>query len=881
MDSMSRFFKRLAILLRGEHFKDELDEEMAFHREQRERELREGGMSAEAARHAAMRQFGNAARLKDQSHAVVGFRLESVAQDLRFAARQLRKNPGFTFTAVLVLALGICASVAIFAFVDAALIKPLPYQNANRLVAVYENTGLFPHSNLSYLDFRDWRASNKSFVSLDAWNSFSYILGTPAGPQMIRAGRVSDGFFRTLGVRPMIGRDFYAGEDKPEAARAVLLNYGTWQQRFGGNPSVLGQAVTLNGESYNVIGVLPKDFHFAPRGMAEFWTALKGTGGCEIRRGCHNLYGVARLKDGASVAAALADTQAIAQTLEKQYPDSNRGQSAAVVPLSEAIVGDIRPILLVLLAGAGLLLIIACVNVSSLLLVRSESRRREIAVRSALGASRARLVHQFVTEGLVLVVASAALGVFTAYGSMGLLIRLIPAEMMANMPYLNGLGLNVRVAIFAFAIALMAAVLFSVAPMTRMSVRETQEGLREGGRTAAGTVWRRFGSNLVVLELCIAVVLLVGAGLLGKSFYRLLHVDLGLEPDHLAMMDVVAPVSPYKKDEQVAALARTIEARLAILPGVESVGITNVLPVDHNGNTTWFRVVGKPYDGRHQEANERDVSSSYFSTLQVKLLRGRFFSDTDDGTKPRVVIINQALAKKYFPGEDPVGQRIGNPDLNPKSIAEVIGVVDDFREGALDEEIWPATYQPYEQSPDNYFSLVVRNSRAEQTLLPEMADAIHQIDPGIAAIHPTTMMTNIHDSPVAYLHRSSAVLVGGFAGLALLLGVVGLYGVIAYSVSQRTREIGVRMALGAQRGSVYGLVLKEAGWLTAFGIVLGLICSLGAATLMSKLLFGTRSWDVPTLASVAVLLGLSALLASFFPARRAASVNPVEALRAE
>jgi len=265
----------------------------------------------------------------------------------------------------------------------------------------------------------------------------------------------------------------------------------------------------------------------------------------------------------------------------------------------------------------------------------------------------------------------------------------------------------------------------------------------------------------------------------------------------------------------------------------------------------------------------------------VKLLRGRFFSDTDDVSKPRVVIINQALARKYFPGEDPVGQRIGNPDLNPKSIAEVVGVVDDFREGALDEEIWPAVYQPYEQSPDNYFSLVVRTSRAEQTLLPEMADAIHQIDPGIAAINPTTMMTKIHDSPVAYLHRSSAVLVGGFAGLALLLGVVGLYGVIAYSVSQRTREIGVRMALGAQRGSVYGMVLKEAGWLTAFGIVLGLICSLGAAALMSKLLFGTRSWDVPTLAGVAAVLGLSALLASFFPARRAASVNPVDALRTE
>jgi len=881
MDAISRFFKKVGMLLRREKFSSELEEEMAFHHEQKEKELRESGIPPEAAHHAAMREFGNTTRLKEQSYEVVGFRFETIFQDLHFALRQLRRSPGFTATAVLTLALGIGASVAIFAFVDAALIKPLPYHDPNRLVDVNERARMFPRSNLSYQDYLDWKKMNKVFSALEAYTGMGYLLSTPSGAEPVSGARVSAGFFRVLGVKPLLGRDFYDSEDMPGAADTVILSYQTWQERFGGRKDVIGQTVKLSDTPNTIIGVLPPDFQFAPRGKAEFWATLHTLNGCEKRRSCHNLYGVARLKDGVSVQTALADMTAIAKQLEVQYPGSNRDQGASVMPLYEEIVGDIRPILLMLLGGAGLLLAIACVNVSSLLLVRSESRKREIAVRGALGASPARLTRQFVTEALVLVVAGGLLGLLFAYGGMQVLLRLISKDMLAYVPYLAGVNLNQHVLAFAAGILLLAAVLFAMTPVLRLPLTALREGLTDGGRGAAGTLWRRLGANLVVLELAIAVVLLVSAGLLGKSFYKLLHVEFGFQPDHLATVQVVLPETTYAKDPQVVAVSRQILARVASLPGVKSAGLTSVLPVSGNGNTDWIRIVGKPYNGEHNEVNQREASSDYFRTLQAKLIQGRFFTDDEDASKPLVVVINKTFARQYFPGEDPVGRKMGDTELSPKSIREIIGVVDDVREGSPDSEIWPAEYTPLNQNSDTYLGLVVRTSQAEKSVLPALGTTIHQIDPGIGVLGQATMLQLINNSQTAYLHRSSAWLAGGFAALALLLGVVGLYGVIAYSVSQRTREIGVRMALGAQQSSVYRMILKEAGWLTGLGIVAGLVCSIAVATLMQKVLFGIRSWDMPTLAAVATVLGASALLASYFPARRAASVNPVEALRAE
>ena len=881
MDSIARFFKKAGIFLRREKFNSELEEEMSFHREQKEKELLESGVAPDTVHHAAAREFGNPTRLREQSYEVLGFRFETIFQDLHFALRQLRRSPGFTLTAILMLALGIGASVALFAFVDAALIKPLPYKDPARLVDVSERAKMFPRSNLSYQDYVDWKKMNKVFSDMEVYNGSGYLMSSPSGAEPVPGARVSAGFFRVLGVSPVLGRDFYDGEDQPGAADTVIVTYATWQMRFGGRKDIVGQTVTLDGTPNTIIGVLPASFQFAPRGKAEFWATLHKLNSCEKRRSCHNLYGVARLKDGVSVEMARADVIEVARQLEVQYPGSNRGQGASVMPLYEEIVGNIRPILLVLLAGAGLLLLIACVNVSSLLLVRSESRKREIAVRGALGASRGRLARQFMTEALVLVVGGGLLGLLCAYGTMQVLLRLISNDMMTYMPYLGGISLNPHVLLFTAAICLLAALLFAMTPILRLPLTSLREGLTDGGRGTAGTMWRRFGANLVVVELAVAVVLLVGAGLLGKSFYKLLHVELGFEPDRLATVQVVLPETTYAKDPQVVAVSRQILARISVLPGVRSAGLTTLLPVSGNGNTNWIRFVDKPYNGEHNEVNQREVSSDYFKTLQVKLVNGRFFNEDDDASKPPVTIINKTLARLYFPGENPIGRKFGDTELTPKSIREIVGVVDDVKEGSLDSEIWPAEYDPTNQNADTYVSLVARTSQDEKSVLPALSTAIHQIDSGIGVIDETTMMRRINDSQTAYLHRSSAWLVGGFAALALLLGVIGLYGVIAYSVSQRTREIGVRMALGAQQSSVYRMILKEAGWLTGAGIIAGLLCSIAAATLMRQLLFGIHTWDMPTLVGVAVLLGMSALLASYFPARRAASVNPVEALRAE
>ena len=807
--------------------------------------------------------------------------MNGLFQDFRYSLRQLRKSPGFAATAILVLALGMSASVAIFAFVDAALIKPLPYANPDRLVDVTESAEMFPRANLSYPDYLDWKRLNTVFSSMEVYNGTGYLLRTADGTTPAPGVRVSDGFFGTLGIAPILGRDFYAGEDLPSAPHTVILSYSTWRNRFGGRKDVIGEAVSLSGIPHTIVGVLPADFQFAPRGNAEFWTTLHADDHCSKSRGCHNFDGIGRLKDGITVAMALANMKTIAKQLEQQYPADNRGQGASVLPLSEVIVRDIRPIFLVLLAGAGLLLVIACVNVSSLLLVRSESRKREIAVRGALGASRGRLIRQFMTEGIVLVGAGCLLGLLAADGAMRILISLISTDMLAYMPYLIGIRLNLHVLAFAGTVCIFAAILFALPPVLRLPLTRLREGLTEGGRGYAGTFWRRFGANLVVVELAIAVVLLVAAGLLGKSFYRLLHVDIGFQSEHLATVGVQLPEVTYAKDPQIVAVAHQIVNRISSLPGVESVGLTTVLPVSFNGNTTWIRIVGQPYNGEHNEVNQREVNSALFTTLRAKLSRGRYFTEAEDKSKPLVVLINQALARKYFPGQDPIGKKIGDTSLSEKSLAEVIGIVDDVKDGSLDSEIWPAVYYPFNQNTDSDFSLVVRTSDAEQSLLPTMVAAIHEIDPGIGTRDESTMIDRINDSPTAYMHRSSAWLVGGFAALALCLGVVGLYGVIAYSVTQRTREIGVRMALGAQRSSVYQLILREAGWLVGVGICVGLLCSVAAASLMGSLLFGVRAWDVTTLAAVAVVLACSALLASYIPARRAAKVDPMVALRYE
>jgi macrolide transport system ATP-binding/permease protein len=876
--SMVRLMGMFGGARRERELADEIDSHLQMHIDDN---LRSGMTAAQARRDAILKLGGVESTAQAyRERGTIPF-VENLLLDIRFAIRQVRKNPGFACTAILILALGVCASVSIFGFVDAALIRSLPYRDPSRLVALYESTPSGPRFHLAYLDYLDWKRLNTVFSSLEAFDNNNYLLNTPTGVQQSEGATVSAGFFRTLGVAPILGRDFRDGEDVSSAPRTVLLSYSAWQRRYSGSPNVLGQTVTLSGTPNIIVGVLPPQFHFAPVGSAEFWTALHRSPTED--RGGHGLSAIARLKDGISLSTAAANMESIADQLAKEYPDADQGRGATVVPLTEAIVGNLRSILLVLLAGAALLLLIACVNIASLLLVRSESRRRETALRGALGASPFRLVRQFITESLMLVVLGSALGVAGAAFLMRLLTRLIPPAMMNGMPYLQELGLNGRQFAFACGISLVAALLFSVVPILRLSLflspHDTREDLTEGGRSSSSTLWRNFGANLVVIELATAMVLLVGAGLLAKSFYRLLHTDIGIQPEHLATLRVVLPHSAYPKDEQIIALSRQILDGVKDLPGVNESSISHSLPIGGIGGNTTFEIVGRPTSGAPYEVNQRQVSPSYFSALQARLLRGRFFSAHEDASKPHVAIINQTMARQYFPGEDPIGKHIRYDASEPP--IEIVGVVDNVKEGPLDQATRPAIYEPFDQEPDNSFFVLVRTSHTEESVIPAMAALIHKLDPGIVITEGATMTERINNSSSAYLHRSSAWLVGGFAGLALLLGAVGLYGVLAYSVSQRTREIGVRMALGAQRSSVYRLILKEAGWLIAGGILAGLVSSMVAGTLMRSLLFGVPSWDVATLATVSTVLSVSALLASYLPARRAASVDPMEALRAE
>jgi macrolide transport system ATP-binding/permease protein len=882
-----RFGTMLRLRLRSLFFRgrveQELAEELRYHLEREIDERVASGMTPEDARYAALLSIKDIEQRKEDCRDMRGLNLiDTSIQDFRYALRQLRKSPGFSSAAVFVLGLGISAAITIFGFIDAALIKPLPYRDQSRLVAVFESSPGNARSIVSYLDFVDWKHLNHVFISIDAYAlNGSFTLTSRGGAEQVPGTRVSAGFFHTLGVTPAMGRNFRSDEDQPAAPHTVLLSYSAWQKRFGGSADVIGRSITLNGAPTVIIGVLPREFHFALYGGAEFWGTLRGSDGCEQQRACNNLITIARLKPGISIETASAEMRSIVQRLRDQYPESNRDFGGAnLVPLRDLVVGDVRPILVALLAGAGLLLLIACVNVAALLLARSDKRQREIAVRGALGASSSRLIRQFATEGFALAGLGGLFALLLAGWGMRFLTSLIPAPKMDNMPYLRGMHLNLLTVDFGCSAVLLASALFAVIPVARIPLLEMLRGLKEGARGSAGTAWRRLGSNLVVAEVAIAMILMVAAGLLGKSFYLLLHLDVGFNPDHLAAVQTSWAPGRYTTDLEQVVLERQILERTSKLPGVKSVAISNAPPIDSAWGTGSFHVADRPNRGESNEVLQRHVSSTYLTALEARLLRGRHFREDEDASKPLVAIINRTLANKYFAGGNPLGKEI-YWDWQPKSLMQIVGVVDDIKEGPLAGAAWPTVYVPHNQSPWAWPAVLVRTSQHESSLFPEITRAIHGIDPFISVSGSQTMTERINQSPSAYLHRSAALLVGGFAVIAFVLSVVGLYGVVAYSVNLRTREIGIRMALGAELRSVHCLILKDAARVTACGIGLGLVFSLLAATLMRTLLFGVRSWDVPILIFAAAVLGSSALLASYIPARRAAAVNPIEALRSE
>jgi macrolide transport system ATP-binding/permease protein len=825
--------------------------------------------------------------------------LEHRVHDLRFAFRQILRNRGFATVAILVPALGIAASVALFGFVDAAMIKPLPYREPSNLVTVF---GVRPdlaagqdRGSVSYLDFGDWRERNRAFSSSAAYDvRAGFTLGTPAGPEPVSGLRVTGGFFRTLGVTPLIGRDFAAAEEGPAAAPTVVISYSTWQERFGGSAAVLGQTVTLqspwlgDAEPHVVIGVLPADFHFPLADHAEFWATIRGSQACWALRSCRSLQAIARLANGLSLQTASAEMTSVLEQLRREYPDQHRNPEVAkLVPLRDVMLGDVGRVLLTLLAGSLLVLVIACTNVTSLVLARSDSRAREFAVRTALGASSPRLMLQFATEGLVLATAALALGAWLASAGMRFLGSLLTADMISRMPYLQGIGFNPRLIVVAISLAAVVASVFTLTPLARIPVSGRVAGLKDESRGTTGRSWRRLGAYLVVAELAVAVVLLVGAGLLGRSLYRLIHVDLGFDAHELVGLSVspgsvrIAGTDPTGRasEEQAGTLARRVAERIAAVPGVQAVGYADLLPLSAGlaPSSTFWVSARADEEQLQQDWPVRRVSAHYFTTLQAPLLRGRDFSEEDIQSRRPVMIINQSAARRYFQGQDPIGASIafGGP-ASPRR--EIVGVVNDIKDGPPETLPHPSAYVPFDQPA---FALAIRLSQSEPGLSRAVSSAIREVQPDALVGELTTMADRANRSPSTAMHRSTAWLIAGFAAIALVLSVVGLYGVVTYSVGQRTREIGVRMALGAQRRTVYRLVLGEAAWLACLGTALGTIGAVLAATLMRNLLFDVSSLDPPTLVGAASVLLVSALLASYVPAYRAASVNPIEALRTE
>lgn len=872
-------FRRIKTFFRRSALSKEIEDELNSHIEMRIADNVAAGQAPDAARRDALLRFGNPTSIRERTVAIdTVLLIEAAAADCRFSIRQLKRNFGFTAVAILALALGVGASLVAFMCVDAVLIKPLPYAHPNRLVEVTESSPLLLRNLTSYSNYLDWRRLNNAFISLSAWTPTSYIAKTVTATAQVSGTRVTDDFFRTLGVSPQRGRDFYPGEALSEASPSVILSADAWREWFAGRSDAIGSQIILNDKAYTVIGVLPENFYFAPRGLAQFWIPIGSLNKAEQRRNYHNWFCVGLLKEKVSIGSARANLVTIASVLSKLYSDSNAGRTVSIVSLADATFGSVTSIVTFLFGFALLLLFISGANVTSLLLAKSRGRAQEIAIRGALGASRARLLSQFVTEGILVAAAGVGSGLVLAILAVKSMRAFISDETLFNMPYLRNVHFSFHSLTVALLVFLCLVGILSIAPIVRLRSIRLQADLSVGVRTTRDPGWRRFISVLVVFELAMAVVLLVNAGLLDKSLHRLLSVPLGFSPDNLSTLTISMPTRTYGTPALQSALEKRITETIKQLPGVIAVGVGH-LPVSDNGPVTLIRMPGIPFHGEHNEVGYRATSPDFFRTIDTTLLKGRFFSENDDFDRPPVVIINKSLADKYFPGQDPLGKRIGNIDLSV--IREIVGVVADVREGSLQEDIWPALYVPFNQAPVASYSIVVRSSGTDESIIPLLMTSIRRLDADISIYDLVSMNEEIDRSESSYLHRSAAWFMSSLALLAMSLCLIGLFGLVSYSVSQRTREIGVRMALGAQRKTIYQLFLKELGKLTTIGLALGLVCSLVFSMYMRSLLFRITPYDPSTIAIAAAVVTLATLTATFIPAYHAARIDPVQALRVE
>jgi putative ABC transport system permease protein len=791
---------------------------------------------------------------------------------MRYAVRQLIRTPGFTLVAILTLALGIGATSAIFTVVNAVLLRPLPYPNPGALVRVHEVLQQYGRFAVAPATFLDWRQQQNVFERIAAYNSTGATLNAKGGPERVNGGLVSWDAFDLLGVTPALGRSFRAEEDAPGKDTVVVLSHTMWQTRFNGDRAVLGQTIGLNGSPVTVIGVMPAGFAFV--GDAEFWRPL-ALNPANASRGAHFLGVIARLKPGVSIAQAGAEMKGISERLAAQYPANSANESAEVIGLHENIVANIRPALLTLLAAVGVVILIACANVANLLLVRASVRGKEIAIRSALGAGRWRLVLQMLVESVILSLSGGAIGLLLAYWT----IKPIQALSAGSIPRSGAISIDASVLAFALIMSIATGLLFGLAPAWQASRATIGSVLKEGGRSSTSASGRWIRNGLLIAEVAMSIVLLVGAALLLRSFARLVNVDPGFRPENVLTFRIALPNATYPSDEQRIAFFETLMERLEALPDVAAAGMTQTMPLRGDFLLS-FTIRGRPEPKPNEEpsANYRTIGPHFFQAMGIPLLRGRLFTRQDTQKAPMVAIVDQKFVERHFPNEDPIGQGIdiGN---GTDGFYEIVGVVGSVRQDSLERTPAPTMYVPHPQGVFSAMWIVARTKRDPAQLAAAVRQTVREIDSGLPAFAMSPLTTIVNDSIAQ--RRFSMLLLAAFAGIALFLAAVGLYGVVAYAVSQRTQEIGLRMAIGAQRGQVMRMIVGGGMKMALIGLAIGIASALGLSNLVSTMLFQVTPFDLTSYLGTSLVLLAVAALACFVPARRAMEVDPIVALREE